>query len=464
MNYLFYDYETTGIDKRFDQIVQFAAIKTDADFNEIERHDILCRMRDDIIPSPFAFRTTMIDVADLQKNGMNEFEFSQKVNKILSGDGNQCITGYNSKEFDDKFTQFLLYRNLSDPYRWAWDNGNKKLDIFDIIKMGYAFGRLGDMKFSEEGTDDSLRLEVLSKLNNLTHLKAHDALSDVVATIELLKLIRQNNPNLIKYSRKLQDKSFARKLLMDSPTFYNISSFYGYEKKFLGVHHTIGQHPSIGNSIISWDLERNPEQILGKSAQEIKKQMFTKKEERKFEVGFSEIKLNQSPQILKYTEKNDKDEKRAELSQKNLVLVERHKLLLNQISDEIFVHEIPFVDSDADLFAGNYFAERKKDELNLSRVINNPVIFNENDFKSKRFQEQLFRLRGRNFFEDLNGSEKAEYQNFISSRINSEETDKWRTIKMFNKEYEKILKEDLSSEQKVILGKLNDCVQKQIAT
>ena len=464
MYYLFYDYETTGIDKRFDQIVQFAAIKTDSDFNELERHNILCQMRNDIIPSPYAFGTTMIDIENLQENGLSEFEFSKKVNKILSGEGNQCITGYNSKEFDDKFSQFLFYRNLADPYFWAWGKGNKKLDVFDIMKMGYAFGRLGDMKFSEGSGEDSLRLEVLSKLNGLTHLKAHDALSDVVATIELLKLIKINNPNLIKYSEKLQDKSFARKLLSESPTFYNISSFYGYEKNFIGVHHIIGQHPTISNSIISWDLEINPENILNKSASEIKEQMFAKKEDRLFDVGFSEIKLNQSPQVLKYSEKNDANKERAELCQKNLVLVLRHKLLLNQISDEIFVFEVPFLDSDADLFAGNFFAEKKKDELNLSLSANNPTLFKNNDFKSERFSEQLFRLKGRNFFEDLSEIEKVKYLEFVKTRVNYDETDKWRTIKMFNQEYKEIMDEDSSSEKKIILEKLNSYVQKQFAT
>ena len=33
MPFIFYDTETTGIQTRFDQILQFAAIKTDDDFN-----------------------------------------------------------------------------------------------------------------------------------------------------------------------------------------------------------------------------------------------------------------------------------------------------------------------------------------------------------------------------------------------------------------------------------------------
>ena len=34
MTFIFYDTETTGTNSAFDQILQFAAIKTDADLNE----------------------------------------------------------------------------------------------------------------------------------------------------------------------------------------------------------------------------------------------------------------------------------------------------------------------------------------------------------------------------------------------------------------------------------------------
>ena len=36
--YVFYDLETTGINPAFDQILQFAAVKTDLSFNEIDRY------------------------------------------------------------------------------------------------------------------------------------------------------------------------------------------------------------------------------------------------------------------------------------------------------------------------------------------------------------------------------------------------------------------------------------------
>ena len=37
--YLFYDLETTGLNPCFDQVLQFAAIRTDLSLNEIERHE-----------------------------------------------------------------------------------------------------------------------------------------------------------------------------------------------------------------------------------------------------------------------------------------------------------------------------------------------------------------------------------------------------------------------------------------
>ena len=40
MQYLFYDLETTGLCESFDQVVRFAAIRTDANFNEIDQFEI----------------------------------------------------------------------------------------------------------------------------------------------------------------------------------------------------------------------------------------------------------------------------------------------------------------------------------------------------------------------------------------------------------------------------------------
>ena len=58
MPYVFYDTETTGTETPFDQILQFAAIRTDDALNELERFNIRCRLLPHIIPSPKALLIT----------------------------------------------------------------------------------------------------------------------------------------------------------------------------------------------------------------------------------------------------------------------------------------------------------------------------------------------------------------------------------------------------------------------
>ena len=50
MNFVFYDTETTGTDTTFDQILQFAAIRTDDDLNELDRFEIRCRLLPHVVP------------------------------------------------------------------------------------------------------------------------------------------------------------------------------------------------------------------------------------------------------------------------------------------------------------------------------------------------------------------------------------------------------------------------------
>ncbi|MCZ6719095.1 MAG: exonuclease domain-containing protein [Gammaproteobacteria bacterium] len=47
--YIFYDTETTGTLTAFDQILQFGAIRTDDELNELERFDIRCRLMPHIV-------------------------------------------------------------------------------------------------------------------------------------------------------------------------------------------------------------------------------------------------------------------------------------------------------------------------------------------------------------------------------------------------------------------------------
>ena len=113
-SYLFYDIETTGLNKAFDQVLSFAAIRTDPGLNAIERHTITVKLRPDVIPSPGAILTNRIPVSDLSK-GLCEFEATEQIHQLMNQAGTISL-GYNTLGFDDEFLRFSFHRNLMPPY------------------------------------------------------------------------------------------------------------------------------------------------------------------------------------------------------------------------------------------------------------------------------------------------------------------------------------------------------------
>lgn len=59
--FLWHDYETFGRDPRRDRPAQFAAIRTDAELNQIDAPwDFLVKPADDLLPSPIADRKSVV--------------------------------------------------------------------------------------------------------------------------------------------------------------------------------------------------------------------------------------------------------------------------------------------------------------------------------------------------------------------------------------------------------------------
>ena len=183
-SYLFYDIETSGLNKAFDQIIQFAAIRTDMLLNEIERYNFLVKPRPDVIISPHAIITNRISVSDAM-SGICEFEAAAKIHKLINEPGTISL-GYNTLGFDDEFLRFTFHRNLLPPYTHQYNNGCRRMDLFPIAIMYWLY-KQSVLNWPKNNDKPSLRLEHLSAANNLTRGNAHDALVDVEATIELTK-------------------------------------------------------------------------------------------------------------------------------------------------------------------------------------------------------------------------------------------------------------------------------------
>ena len=112
-----YDYETFGIDPRYDRLSQFAGIRTDENLNIVsDPLTLYCKPADDCIPDPRACMITGITPQKALADGVNEAEFISTIHREFSTPGT-CIAGYNNIRFDDEFTRNALYRNRSEERR-----------------------------------------------------------------------------------------------------------------------------------------------------------------------------------------------------------------------------------------------------------------------------------------------------------------------------------------------------------
>ncbi len=187
-SYLFYDIETSGLNKCFDQVVQFAAIRTDMNLEELERHEIFVRLNPEVVPSPRAFLTHGISLDQLH-SGLCEYEALKKIHHIFNIPGTIAI-GYNNLGFDDEFLRFSFYRNLLDPYGHQYAQGCHRMDLYPMVVVYYLF-KPSVLSWPKLADVPTLRLEYLNGANELVIGKAHNAMHDVLVTIVLAHKLKE---------------------------------------------------------------------------------------------------------------------------------------------------------------------------------------------------------------------------------------------------------------------------------
>ena len=199
MNYVFYDFETTGFNSNFDQPIQLAAILTDDDFNTIEVINERCRLKDGVIANPGALSAIKAPISGLS-NSQSFYEMMKKFYKKFSEWSPAIFIGYNSISFDERFLRSSFYQSLHEPYltntKINGDIKNSRADIYKIVEVINCL-KLDTIDIPQDKKEKSiLKLEFIAKKNNVEQKKAHDALSDVEATLGVAKLIKQNNKEL----------------------------------------------------------------------------------------------------------------------------------------------------------------------------------------------------------------------------------------------------------------------------
>ena len=295
-----HDYETWGTDPGRDWPAQFAGLRTDEDLKVIGKPlSLYCYPADDMLPQPEACMVTGITPQLARMNGVIEADFFRRIHEQLALPGS-CGVGYNSIRFDDEVTRFGLYRNFFDPYAREWQNGNSRWDIIDMVRLTHALRPDGIEWPSHADGTPSFRLEQLTEANGIPHQGAHDALTDVYATIELARLIKQQQPRLFDYLFQLRDKRRVASLLNlnTMQPVLHVSSKYPAERGCIAMVVPVARHPVNKNGIIVYDLAQDPEPLLSLSVEQLSERLFTPRRELPEgveRIPLKTIHLNKSP-------------------------------------------------------------------------------------------------------------------------------------------------------------------------
>lgn len=238
--FLFYDIETTGLNKAFDQVLHFAAIRTDQHLNEIERYELKIKLNPDVIPSPYATITHHIGIKDTA-NGIVEFDAIKQIHAWLNQPGTMSI-GYNTLGFDDEFLRFSFYRNLLPPYTHQFANECGRMDLYPITVMYFLF-KNSIIQWPEINGKISLKLEQLNIANRLAEGRAHHAMVDVEATLSLARFFyaeREIWDYLTGYFNKKTDlerlKPLQNSISLLFDGFLGAEQYYHCPVLFLGYH------------------------------------------------------------------------------------------------------------------------------------------------------------------------------------------------------------------------------------
>lgn len=275
-SFYWHDYETTGVDAAVDRPAQFAGLRTDERLRPIgEPLVIYCRPEEDILPRPAACLVTGITPQKALESGFAEPQFIAQIHAELATP-ETCSVGYNSVRFDDEMTRYALYRNFYDPYEREWKHGNSRWDIIDMMRLARALRPDGIEWPNHPTGQPSFRLEDITQANNIEHGQAHDALADVVATIEVAKLVKQRQPQLYDYAFAHRGKRAVGKFLdvRQGAPFLHVSGMLSSDHQYAALMMPLAAHPSNSNAVICVDLSTDP-QLLALPAEQIQQRLFT---------------------------------------------------------------------------------------------------------------------------------------------------------------------------------------------
>lgn len=430
-SFYFYDLETTGFNARDARIMQFAGQRTDMDLQPIgEPHNILIKITSDILPDPDAILVTGITPQKTLQDGITEAEFLKIFHTEIAVQ-DTVFVGFNSVRFDDEFIRFTNYRNFYDPYEWQWQDGRSRWDIMDLARVTRALRPDGIVwPYASDGRPAN-KLELLASVNKLEHAHAHDALSDVLATIAVAKLIKDKQPKLFDFMLKMRDKKEVQKLAGSGEPFIYCSGRYASEYEKTTVVSTVALHPTQSGSAFVYDLREDPQPFLKMTPVELAELMKKWKfEEGELRLPVKQLQFNKCPaiapiQVIDIADTKERLKIDISVIDANLAILRGAKDFADKIQEAVRINEkqkqstllVDVQDVDAQLYDG-FFADSDKSKMRIVRDADeNKLADLHLDFADERLARLLLLYKARQFPKSMTEQDQQAWEEYRNNRL-----------------------------------------------
>ncbi|HUC89816.1 MAG TPA: exodeoxyribonuclease I [Patescibacteria group bacterium] len=464
-SFFFYDLETSGFNPRLQRIMQFAGQRTDLDLNPVgEPVNIIITLTPDCLPDADAVLITGITPQQTLMDGVTEAEFLREFTDNVAIPGT-IFLGYNTVRFDDEFMRFLHYRNFYDPYEWQWQDQRSRWDLLDVVRMTRALRPEGiEWPFDVHGKPTN-RLELLAALNKLEHEHAHDALSDVLATISVARLIRSKQPKLFEYLLGMRDKKRVAGLVEKDEPFVYVSGRYASEFEKATAVVRICPHPERQGCAMVYDLRHDPKVWLSKTPEELAEAMRWKKDSDEPRLPVKKLQYNHCPAIAPLSVLDGASKKRLQLDpvviKKNNDLLKASPDFADKLCKALNILEkkeqVGMVsttqDVDASIYDG-FFGYADKQIMGVVRAAAPQELGQLNlKFQDHRLEALLPLYKARNYPKALTSEEREVWDKFCYDRLMSGGRQS-KLAKYFARLQEIISKGGLTGHQEYLLEEL----------
>jgi exodeoxyribonuclease-1 len=365
----------------------------------------------------------------LKETNLSHYKMIRQMMEKFTLWKNSIFIGYNSINFDEEFLRRTLFKNLDYPYLTV-TNGNERADLFSLTRAAHLYYP-GCIKTSmSEKNNPVFKLDNLAPINGIQHNDAHSAISDVLATVAIAKLLSKSAPNVWKASLMTTNKDKTLEIIKNELTF--CTDFFYYGKSFPFVLTFVCEHPQWGYPMC-FDLKADPNYYFNLSSNDLKKELKkTPKIIRTIKHKKHPIIMNSSYGIKFEGYKQLGLEtliKRAKLIKENKNFSKKVSMILNEEAME--KHDF---DSQEEVYAEESiykkFTTREDNAIMPS--------FHKAEWKEKflvlqKFKDERLRYFGKKILyeESPESLPKDEYNSIhkeIAARVLSTNKEKWNTI------------------------------------